>query len=26
MRHFQFFGDSQPWVATRYCRDRSVIR
>jgi len=23
---FQFFGDSRPWVATRYCRDRSVVR
>jgi len=21
-----FFGDSRPWVATCYCRDRSVVR
>ena len=21
-----FFGDSRPWVASRYCRDRSVVR
>ena len=22
----RFFGDSRPWVVTRYCRDRSVVR
>jgi len=22
----RFFGESRPWVATRYCRDRSVVR
>ena len=22
----RFFGDSRPWVATRYCRDRNVVR
>ena len=22
----RFFGDSRPWVATRCCRDRSVVR
>ena len=24
--YLRFFSDSRPWVATRYCRDRSVVR